>query len=44
MDIKTTFLQGKLLEREIFMKPPKEVNTQKLCKLGKCIYGLNEAS
>ena len=44
MDIKTAFLHGKLLEREIFMKPPKEANTQKLRKLGKCIYGLNEAS
>ena len=44
MDIKTAFLHGKLLEREIFMKPPKEANTQKLWKLGKCIYGLNEAS
>ena len=44
MDIKTVFLQGKLLERQIFMKPPKEANTKKLWKLGKCVYGLNEAS
>ena len=44
MDIKTAFLQGKLLEREIFIKPSKEANTKKLWKLGKCIYGLNEAS
>ena len=44
MDIKTAFLQGKLLEREIFMKPPKKANTKKLWKLGKCVYGLNEAS
>ena len=44
MDIKTVFLQGKLLERKIFMKPPKEANTKKLWKLGKCVYGLNEAS
>ena len=30
MDIKTAFLQGKLLEREVFMKPPKEANTKKV--------------
>ena len=35
MDIKTAFLQGKLLEREIFMKPPKEANTKKLWKFRK---------
>ena len=28
MDIKTAFLHEKLLEREIFMKPPKEANTK----------------
>ena len=44
MVIKTAFLPGKLLEREIFLKPPKEANTKKLWKLGKCVYGLNEAS
>ena len=26
------------------MKPPKEANTKKLRKFGKCVYGLNEAS
>ena len=44
MDIKRAFLQGKALDREIFIKPPKEANTNKLWRLNKCVYGLNEAS
>ena len=44
IDIKTAFLHGKLLEREIFMKLPKEASTKKLWKLEKCVYGLNQAS
>ena len=44
MDIKRAFLQGNTLDREIFIKPPKEANTSKLWRLNKCVYGLNEAS
>ena len=44
MDIKRAFLQGNKLDREIFIKPPKEANTKKLWQLNKCVYGLNEAS
>ena len=44
MDIKRAFLQGNTLDREIFIKPPKEANTNKLWRLKKCVYGLNEAS
>ena len=44
MDVKTAFLQGKPLERDIYIKPPKEAKTSGLWKLKKCVYGLNEAS
>ena len=44
LDVKTAFLQGRLLERQIFLKPPKEAKTLKLWKLRKAVYGLNEAS
>ena len=44
MDIKTAFLQGKYLDREIFLKPPREAGTKQLCKLRKCVYGLKDAS
>lgn len=44
LDVKTAFLQSHQLEREIFLVPPKEANTNKLWKLNKAVYGLNEAS
>ena len=44
MDVKTAFLQGKPLERDVYIKPPKEAKTSGLWKLKKCVYGLNEAS
>ena len=44
MDIRRAFLQGNSLEREIFTKPPKEADSQGICRLNKCVYGLNEAS
>ena len=44
IDIKTAFLQGNQLERTVHMKPPREMKTDKLWKLHKCVYGLNEAS
>ena len=44
LDVKTAFLQSFQLEREIFLVPPKEANTDKLWKLNKAVYGLNEAS
>ena len=45
LDIKAAFLQGSDLERDVFLKPPKEANvTGKLWKLRRCIYGLNDAS
>ena len=44
LDIKAAFLNGKL-DRDVFMKPPKEANVPgKLWKLERCVYGLNDAS
>jgi len=45
MDIKTAFLQGKPIEREIYLLPPKEFDDGiNVWKLKKAVYGLNEAS
>ena len=44
MDIKSAFLQGHLLKRPVYIKPPKEAGTEKLWKLNKCVYGLTDAS
>ena len=43
LDVKAAFLQGKGIERLVFVKPPKEANTNKLWKLKKCVYGLADA-
>ena len=45
MDIKTAFLQGNKLEREVFIKPPIEKRKNGIIwKLEKCVYGLVDAS
>ena len=45
LDIKSAFLQGKDLEREIYVKPPKEANAEgKLWKLSRCVYGIDDSS
>nr|XP_039274020.1 uncharacterized protein LOC120347974 [Styela clava] len=46
MDIKTAFLQGKSLERDIFIKPPdqKILKRNVVWPLKKCVYGLTDAS
>ena len=44
IDVKTAFLQGNPIEREVFVKPPKEAGTNGLWKLNKCVYGLADAS
>ena len=43
-DAKTAFLQGKNIEREVYIRPPKEANTNKIWRLQKCVYGLGDAS
>ena len=44
LDVKTAFLQGKILERTVYVRPPKEANTNKIWRLRKCVYGLADAS
>ena len=45
MDIKTAFLQGHELDRQVYIKLPKEAEeTGKLWLLKKCVYGLADAS
>ena len=43
LDIKSAFLQGKDIDRTVFIKPPPEASTDKLWKLKKCVYGLADA-
>lgn len=45
MDIKVAFLQGKDLDRNVYIQPPPEAQCKGLrWKLNKCIYGLADAS
>ena len=44
VDIKSAFLQGRDIQREVYVKPPKEVPGDKLWKLKKALYGLNDAA
>ena len=43
MDIKSAYLQGMPLTREVYMMPPKEADTQNLWCLKKCPYRLADA-
>ena len=38
------FLQGQKIERDVYLKPPKEAGTDKLSKLGKTVYRVRDAS
>ena len=44
IDIKSAFLQGNKIERNVFIRPPKEFNDGCLWKLKKNVYGLNDAA
>ena len=43
IDYKTAFLQGNHIDREVFLRPPRECKTKKLWKLKKTVYGLADA-
>ena len=43
MDIRAAFLQGNPIERDVYLKPPKEAHTKKLWKLNTTVYGLGDA-
>ena len=40
MDIRAAFLQGNPIEREVYLKLPKEAHIKKLWKLNTTVYGL----
>ena len=45
IDIKAAFLQGKEIDRELYLDPPKEFkNPGKIWRLKKVVYGLSDAS
>ena len=43
LDIKAVFLQGKPIERNVYLKPPKEAQTEKIWRLNTKVYGLCDA-
>ena len=43
-DFKNAYLQGEMLEREVYMEPPIEQKKPgKIWKLKKAVYGMNDA-
>ena len=46
IDIKTAFLQGETISRDVFLQPPPEAQCTEgqVWKLRKCVYGLSDAS
>ena len=44
LDVKAAFLQGSPIEREVYIIPPKEADTDKIWRLKKTVYGLADAS
>ena len=44
IDVKSAYLQGSPIEREVYLKPPKEFDVGKLWKLHKTVYGLTDAA
>ena len=43
VDVKSAFLQGKEINRDVYVKPPQEAETDKLWKLKTTVYGLCDA-
>ena len=44
VDVKTAFLQSDIIDREMYVRPPKEFDEGKIWRLNKCVYGLNDAT
>ena len=44
IDVKGALLQGRKIERIVYLRPPKEAKTSKVRKLRKCVYGLADSS
>ena len=45
-DIKSAFLQGKILDRTVYIKPPRDADVDEgvVWRLKRCLYGLSDAS
>ena len=44
IDVKTAYLQGEQIRRNVYVKPPTEAKTRRLWRLKKTIYGLKDAA
>ena len=44
LDVKTAYLQGDEIQREVYLKPPSEGDWNGLWKLNKTVYGLKDAA
>ena len=44
IDVKIVLLQGKEMEHTVYLRPPKQAETNKARRLEKCAYGLADAS
>ena len=44
LDVKSAFLQGKDISRDLLILPPVEADTKKVWRLRKTVYGLTDAS
>ena len=44
LDVKTAYLQGDQIQREVYLKPPREGEWNGLWKLNKTVYGLKDAA
>ena len=44
LDVKSAFLQGNMIKREVYVKPPKDIRENgRVWKLKRCLYGLSDA-
>ena len=44
IDVKAAYLQGNPIERDVYLRPPREYDSGKLWKLRKTVYGLSDAA
>lgn len=44
IDVKTAYLQGKEIKRNVYLRPPREAKTKGIWKLKKTVYGLRDAA
>ena len=44
VDVRSAYLQGNRIDREVYLKPPREFYNGKLWKLNKTVYGLCDAA